>query len=148
MNLYHFTREQNLEGIGERGLVPAIGKHSTAMLTFGIPVVWFTSNKAPLWMVMVGDGDGTADMCVLTVNVKAKNLHHWRTWLVAREGVGLDDSGRMTQRVSGTEMLAKLDPEWGERARADSENYWICTSVVHRKRITKIQRILLQAVNP
>ena len=139
MILYHFTVEQNLKGIGERGLVPAIGEHSSDWLTLGIPVVWFTSNPWPVWMVAAGYG---TDMCCLTVNVKRKNLHRWRRWLAEREGAGLDDRGVM-QRVSGRDMLARLErnPEWNERVSADSENYWICTSVIHRKRITKIQRV-------
>jgi hypothetical protein len=48
MILYHFTGVENLEDITERGLVPAIGKHTeTEVLNLSIPVVWFTSNPSP-----------------------------------------------------------------------------------------------------
>ena len=93
MILYHFTGAKHLDGIAKRGLVPAIGKHAnTKVLTLGIPVVWFTSNPSPLWIVGLGDA---SDMCMLTVDLKRKYLHHWRTWLANMESDGIDENGKL-----------------------------------------------------
>jgi hypothetical protein len=99
MILYHFTRTENLDGIVRRELVPAIG--NSGALTLGIPAVWFTSNSAPPWMIGVSYGTG---MCMLTVDINRKHLHHWRSWLANREGDGIDENGKPRHFV-GAESL-------------------------------------------
>src|SRR5215472_13922810 len=101
MILYHFTKAENLKGIAERGLVPAIGNTTDfGALTLGIPVVWFTSNSLPLWMV----GLCGSDMCMLTVDINRKRLHHWRSWLANIRGDGIDENGKPRHFV-GIEVL-------------------------------------------
>ena len=96
------------------------------MLTLGIPVVWFTSNRAPLWMVGLG-----TDMCMLTVDVKRKHLYHWRTWLANMESDGIDENGKPHHFI-GTKILEdlSLDKEFGDKRLTDTSNYWICAGIV------------------
>jgi hypothetical protein len=66
---------------------------TVALKLRGIPVVWFTSNSLPLWLVGLGCD---SDMCMLTVDINRKRLHHWRSWLAkvsAPESVVLPMSG-------------------------------------------------------
>jgi len=136
MILYHFTAAQNLDGITKRGLVPAIGQNTDGALTLGIPVVWFTSNSAPLWMVSNATG-----MCVLTVDIIRKRLHHWRSWLRNRECDGIDESGKPRHFV-GTEILDAIScsKESRDKRLIDTNNYWICTRIVHPMHILEYQR--------
>ena len=139
MILYHFTKHENLDGIGKRGLVPAIGKNTdSGALTLGIPVVWFTSNSQPLWMVGLGYG---TDMCMLTVDINRKRLHHWRSWLTNLEGDGIDENGKPRHFV-GTEILDAMsrDKELGAKRLTDTNNYWICTGIVHPMHIVECKR--------
>ena len=135
MILYHFTRAENLDGIVRRGLVPAIG--NSGALTLGIAVVWFTSNSAPLWMIGVGYG---TDMCMLTVDINRKQLHHWRSWLANREGDGIDENGKPRHFV-GTEVLNAMsrDKESEAKRLTDTNNYWICTGIVRPMHIVECQ---------
>jgi hypothetical protein len=135
MILYHFTTAQNLDGITKRGLVPAIGKNTDGALTLGIPVVWFTSNSAPLWMVSYA-----TDICVLTVDINRKRLHHWRSWLPNRERNGIDQNGKPRHFV-GSDILDAMSrgKESGDKRLIDTNNYWICTGVVHPMHILDSQ---------
>jgi hypothetical protein len=135
MILYHFTTAQNLDGITKRGLVPAIGKNPDQALTLGIPVVWFTSNSAPLWLV-----SHATDMCVLTVDINRKRLHHWRSWLQNRECDGIDESGKPRHFV-GIEILETISrgKGSGDKRLIDTNNYWICAGVVHPMHILDCQ---------
>jgi hypothetical protein len=146
MKLYHFTIGENLGGIRKRGLVPAIGKNSHYLMTFGIPVVWLTSKPVPTWMDGVPDAD---ELRLLTVDVKrGKHLHHWRSWLGSHEADGIDECGK-SRRFIGKDLLAVIDrdAESGERGpfttdpRTDTENYFIYTGTIHRKRIITYQRV-------
>jgi hypothetical protein len=138
MILYHFTGAENLDGITERGLVPAIGKHTqTEVLTLGMPVVWFTSNRAPLWMVAPSDD---TDMCMLTVDLRRKHLRHWRTWLTNIENDGVDENGKPCHFV-GAEILAILDKRFGSNRLTDTSNYWICTRIIRPQHIVECQRV-------
>ena len=99
MILYHFTGAENLDGIAARGLVPAIGTDAkTKVLTLGTPVVWFTSNAAPLWTVGLGY---STEMWMLTVDLKRRHLHHWRTWLANMESDGIDENSNLSLRRNG-----------------------------------------------
>jgi hypothetical protein len=138
MILYHFTKAENLKGIAERGLVPAIGKTTdSGALTLGIPVVWFTSNSQPLWMVGLGCG---SDMCMLTVDINRKRLHHWRSWLANLQSDGIDENGKPRHFV-GTEILDTMsrDKDSGAKRLTDTNNYWICTGIVHPMHIVECQ---------
>jgi hypothetical protein len=138
MILYHFTTQENLDGIVKRGLVPAIGKNTDRALTLGMPVVWLTTNSAPLWLV--GPGYGT-DMCMLTVDINRKRLHHWRSWLANLEREGIDENGKRSHFV-GTEILDAISSgkESGDKRLIDTNNYWICTRIVHPMHILEYQR--------
>ena len=140
MILYLFTGAENLDGIAERGLVPSIGKHTEAeVLTLGIPVVWFTSNAAPIWMVGLGYG---TNMWMLTVDLKRKHLHHWRTWLANMESDGIDENGQPHHFV-GTEILENMsrDKEYEDKRLTDTSNYWICTGIVRPHCIIECQHV-------
>ena len=138
MILYHFTKAENLKGIAERGLVPDIGKTTDlGALTFGIPVVWFTSNSLPLWLVGLGCGSA---MCMLTVDINRKRLHHWRSWLAKLQGVGINENGKPRHFV-GIEVLDAMsrDKESEAKRLTDTSNYWICTGIVHPMHIVECQ---------
>jgi hypothetical protein len=146
VKLYHFTSGENLKGIAKRGLVPAIGENSHHLMTLGIPVVWLTSKPVPSWMDGVPDAD---ELRLLTVDVKrGKHLQHWRTWLASVEADAVNESGGVHHFI-GKDLLAVIDrdAESGERGpfttdrRTDTENYFIYTGTIHRKRIITCQRV-------
>jgi hypothetical protein len=143
MILYHFTDAENLSTITERGLVPTVGRHAeTEALTLGIPVVWFTSNVAPLWLVGPGCG---SDMCMLTVDLKRKHVRHWRTWLANTKSDGIDENDKPTHYV-GTEILEGFDREFGTKRLTDTSNYWICTGIVRPHYIIECEHVSVRHV--
>jgi hypothetical protein len=85
MKLYHFTRSIHEPGIAERGLLLGLGDANGSMLlTFGIPVVWFTANPGvPEWLLRFD-----TDAVRLTRDVKEKKLLHWLAWFEHLESDG------------------------------------------------------------
>jgi hypothetical protein len=137
MILYHFTHKKNLESIDRQGLTPAI-TGNIAPLTYGVPVVWLTAKPSPTWLMGIPD-DGTLFM--LTVDAKrGKHLHRWVPWFTERAVDLPDPATGKVRRYYGEEMMAVInaDPADGPFVidrKTDKENYYICTAVIHRKRI-------------
>jgi len=139
MILYHFTGAEYLDGIAARWLVPAIGTDAkTKVLTLGTPVVWFTSNAAPLWTVGLGY---STEMWMLTVDLKRRHLHHWRRG--SRTWKAMVSTRTATYHFVGTEILEamSLDQEFGAERLTDTSNYWICSGVVRPYHIIQCQHI-------
>ena len=137
MKLYHFTRSIHLAGIAERGLVP----RGNRLLTFGIPVVWFTANPgAPEWLIKFH-----ADAVRVTVDVKKQKLLHWLTWFEHLESDGVGSDG-VERHVTGREVLASIrnDPTSGESFTHDAHDFYVHLGIVHRKRIKLTERIKWQ----
>jgi hypothetical protein len=137
MKLYHFTRAIHLPNINERGLVPSAGEGRNSLLTFGIPVVWFTANPNPEWLIKFH-----ADAVRLTVDVEENELTHWLTWFEHTESDMTAPNG-IERHIAGREIIASIrsDPECSERFMRDAPNHYVHFGVVHRKRIKLVQPI-------
>jgi hypothetical protein len=132
MTLYHFTREKNLPGIAEHGLLPGIGENSADVLTLWMPVVWSTTNRSPLgWLQHFHD-----DACCLTVEPRKKKLFHWRTWL--RDLIAEAPTG---ERIVGADVLEIVDANAKNEFKAVSESFYVYPGTIPRSRIKVIEPI-------
>ena len=122
MRLYHFTNPANFIGIAAEGLTPNV-KPKSALMTFGQPVVWLTTNKsnkvteaevahlsvyAPDDRRAVGDFNFGSHRITVNFSRTSKRLAHWSTWMRKHSRVIVDKNGAASANDAG-ELLSTED---------------------------------------